>query len=556
MVRRRSTSKRWSLLAAGALSVAVVAAACGGGNSKASDTTTGDGEQSAGKPVSGGEVTYALEAENSGGWCLPEGQLAIAGIQVARTIYDTLTAPDENGDYKPFLAKSVEPNADFTQWTVTLRDGVKFQDGSPLNSTVIKNNLDAYRGKYPARKPLLFLFVLQNIESVDVVDNLTLTVTTKTPWPAFPAYLHSSGRLGMMAQAQLDDPATCDKNLIGTGPFKLKEWKVDDHLTAVKNPDYWNKDSSGNQLPYLDQITYRPIPDGDARVNALLAGEVNAMHTAGAENIDRLRTEKDNGKVALVESDKFAETNYVMLNASKPPFDNINARLAAAYALDRKSFNEVRNLGLMQVASGPFAEGSVGYLKDAGFPQYNLDKAKEYSAKYTAETGQPIEITVLSTPDPSTVKSAQFIQEQVQKAGIKVNLKTVEQAALISNALGSDWNAMAFRNHPGGAPDLQYVWWHGGSPVNFGKFNDPEMDKLLDAGRLESDTTKAASIYEDVNKRFGSQAWNLWLNWTIWDVASAPDVHGVMGPDLPDGSKPFPGLATGHPVSGMWVSKG
>ena len=72
----------------------------------------------------------------------------------------------------------------------------------------------------------------------------------------------------------------------------------------------------------------------------------------------------------------------------------------------------------------------------------------------------------------------------------------------------------------------------------------------------ESDTTKAASIYEDVNKRFGSQAWNLWLNWTIWDVASAPDVHGVMGPDLPDGSKPFPGLATGHPVSGMWISKG
>ena len=64
------------------------------------------------------------------------------------------------------------------------------------------------------------------------------------------------------------------------------------------------------------------------------------------------------------------------------------------------------------------------------------------------------------------------------------------------------------------------------------------------------------TIYENVNKRFGSQAWNLWLNWTIWDIASAPDVHGVYGPDFPGGEKPFPGLATGHPVSGMWVAKG
>jgi peptide/nickel transport system substrate-binding protein len=542
---------------AGALAVAVVAAACGGGSDDGGSggSGSGDGEGAAGTPVDGGSVTYGLEAENSGGWCLPEGQLAIAGIQVARTIYDTLTAPDENGDYQPFLAQSVEPNADFTQWTIKLREGVKFHDGSALNSTVVKNNLDAYRGAYPARKPLLFVFVLDNIKSVDVVDDLTLTVSTTTPWPAFAAYLHSSGRLGIMAQAQLDDPATCDTNLIGTGPFKLKEWKVNDHLTATKNPDYWGKDADGKQLPYLDEITYRPIPDGDARVNALLAGELNAMHTSTPENIDRLRTEKDNGKVGLVESDKFAEVSYVMFNASKPPFDNINARLAAAYAVDRDAFNQVRNLGLTKVASGPFAEGSVGYLEDAGFPEYDLDKAKEYAAKYEQETGKPLEITVLATPDPSTVKSAQFIQEQVQKAGFTVNLKTVEQAALINNALGSDWNAMAWRNHPGGAPDLQYVWWKGGSPVNFGKFKDPDMDALLDAGRAESDSAKAATIYQDVNKRFGEQVWNAWLNWTIWDVASAPDVHGVYGPDLPDGGKPFPGLATGHPVSGMWISQ-
>ena len=80
----------------------------------------------------------------------------------------------------------------------------------------------------------------------------------KSPWSSFPAYLYGSGRVGIMAQAQLDDTETCDTNLIGTGPFKLKEWKVNEKFVAEKNPDYWQKDADGNQLPYLDEIEFRP----------------------------------------------------------------------------------------------------------------------------------------------------------------------------------------------------------------------------------------------------------------------------------------------------------
>lgn len=544
-------------MAAGLIAVALVASACGGGSKgggTAGGGTTGAG--TTGKPVYGGQVTYGLEAENSGGWCLPEGQLAISGIQVARTIYDTLTMPDDKAQYKPYLAKSVTPNATFNEWTITLRPNVKFQDGSPLDATVVKNNLDAYRGKYPARKPLLFLFVFQNISAVDVVDPMTVKVTTATPWPSFPAYLFGSGRIGIMAQAQLDDPSTCDTKLIGTGPFKLKEWKQNDRFVAVRNPDYWQKDAAGNQLPYLDQITYKPIPDSGARVNALLAGELNAMHDSTPEDIQNLRTAKADGKIGLTESGAYAEVSYIMLNSSKAPFDNLNARLAAAYALDRNAFNTVRNLNITKIASGPFAPGEVGYLKDAGFPKYDLAKAKEYVAKYTQETGQELAFTAVATPDPATVKSAQFVQEQAQKAGMKVSIKTVEQAALINTALGNDWQAIAWRNHPGGNPDNQYVWWKSGSPVNFGKFNDPTMDGLLNAGRQEPDPVKATGIYENINRRFGSQVYNVWLNWTLWTVATATNVNGLYGPDLPDGGgKPFKGLAVGHPVLGMWVSK-
>lgn len=542
------------LLAALAVTVALFAAACGGGSESG-----GGGENDSGgtsgsdTPTVGGEVSYGLEAESSGGYCLPESQLAISGIQVARAIYDTLTVPDNQGNFTGYLAESVTPNADFTQWTLKVRPGITFHDGTPLDAQVVKNNLDAYRGTYPARGPLLFRFVFEPIQDVSVVDPSTVLITTKTPWPSLPGTLFSSGRVGMLAQAQLDDPSTCDRNLIGTGPFKLQEWKVNDSLTAVKNPNYWQKDANGVQLPYLDQITFRPYSDANARLNALSSGEVNMIHASGAEQIQDLRDQRDSGELELVESNEFAEVSYGMLNASKPPFNNKNCRLAAAYSLDRDAFNKVINLDLFTMASGPFGLGDIGYLEDAGYPEYDFEKAKQFAETCQQELGGPLEFTLVSTTDPGVVKAAQFIQEQAQKVGAKVNLRQVEQAALINTALGGDWQALSWRNHPGGNPDGQYNWWKTGSPVNFGKFSDPEIDRLLDAGRAEPSKEAATQIYEDINKRFGSEVYNIWLNWTQWDVASK-GVKGIYGPNNPDGSEPFPGLATGHPVLGLYTT--
>jgi peptide/nickel transport system substrate-binding protein len=549
---RHPSRRRPTALAALVLAASLVVAACGGGSD---DADGGEDTGGSSTPVRGGSVVYGIEAENSGGWCLPEAQLAISGIQVARAIYDTLTVPDEQANYQPYLAKSVTPNDDYTQWTITLREGITFHDGSELDATVVKNNIDAWRGAYPARSPLLFTFVYEPITDVQVVDPLTVQVTTATPWPAFPAYLFNDGRSGIMAQAQLDDPDTCDRNLIGTGPFKLKEWKVNDHLTAVRNPDYWQTDADGNQLPYLDSIEFRPIVDASARVNALLAEELDVIHESSAEEIDRLRIEEEQDKVALTASSDYTEVTYELFNVSKPPFDNLDARLAVVHSINREQLNAVRNLDLFEVASGPFAPGEIGYLEDTGFPSYDLEKAKDHLAKYEQTTGEPLEFTLVGTPDPGTVKLLQFLQEQMKNAGITANIRTVEQAALINTALGDDWDMIDWRNHPGGNPDGQYIWWKSGSPVNFGKFSDPEMDRLLDAGRAEPDKDEAASIYEDINKRFASQAYNLWLHWVEWNIATQPDVHGVYGPDLPDGGAPFKGLATGHPVHGLWIAQ-
>jgi peptide/nickel transport system substrate-binding protein len=572
--------RHWRRLVALLVPLAVIAAACGGGGGGGggdSSPTTGGGTATtaaAGKPQTGGKVVYAQEADDGGGLCLPEAQLDISGINYARTIYDTLTAPNDKGEYVPFLAETVTPNADFTSWVIKLRSGIKFHDGTDLDAQIVKDNLDAYRGAYmktgpdgtALRKPQLFVFVFGNIKDITVQDAQTLTIDTTVPWPALPAYLWSSNRLGIMARAQLDDPTNCAKNLIGTGPFVLKDWVVNDHFDATKNPNYWQKDADGVQLPYLDEIEFKPLPDGQQRINSVVSNTVQIEATSSALDIEQLRALADQKKVTLTESDKFAEVNYVMLNATKPPFDNIHARLALAYATDREQLNQVRAHDILTVASGPFAPGSVGYLEDAGFPAYDLDKAKSEVAAYKADTGQDLSFTLGGTAgDPEGVQTQEYLKGVWEEAGMSVDLNQIEQAQYINTAIARDFQAFGWRNHPGSDADTQYVWWHCDNgaaapaacdnPVNFGGFNDPAINTDLQNGRSDLDPATRVKDYESLNQEFSKQVWNLWTSWALWGIATTPNIHGIMGPNLPDGSPPFPGLATGNPMTTIWIEQ-
>ena len=110
--------------------------------------------------------------------------------------------------------------------------------------------------------------------------------------------------------------------------------------------------------------------------------------------------------------------------------------------------------------------------------------------EYEEETGQPLAFTYTTTNAQATIDQAQLIKEQAEAAGMSVEIVTVDQATQINTAISGDFQAIGWRNHPGGDPDPQYIWWKSGSPVNFGKFNDPEIDPLLDQGRT---TLEAAS---------------------------------------------------------------
>jgi peptide/nickel transport system substrate-binding protein len=557
------------------LAFTLLAAACASVSSGSSEPSGGDDDDAdAGPPQYGGSMTYGLEAETTNGWCLPEGQLAIAGIQVARSIYDTLTVPDANGEFQPFLAQSVTPNADYTEWTIRVRDDVTFHDGTPLDAQVVANNLSAYRGDYPGRSSLLFLFVLGDIvdtvpgdgrvDGITVQDELTLTVQTSRPWVSFPSFLYSSGRMGIMAQAQLDDAEHCDTNLIGTGPFELDDWQVNSHMRLTRNPDYWRTDEDGNQLPYLDEIEFRPIPEEGQRVNGLRSGELDAFHLSsitGSLIMDEMRALDEAEQVNLIEEPPdFMEVGFLMMNVAEPPFDDIRVREAVALALDGELSNEIFSKSIPQLANGPFAPGAMGYVEDSGFETNDPERARQLVQEYEEDTGEQVEFVISSGPTAELLKQIRYARNAFEDVGMTVRISTLEQSALIQTAIEGGYQMITFRNYPGFDPDNLYVWWYDANtnPVNFPNIADPEVDRLLDAGRTTADRAEREQIYEDLNRRLNEQHYFLWTTWAIWSIPMATELHGVVGARPVDESgasvtgQDYTGLAVGHDMALVW----
>ncbi|MBV8949562.1 MAG: ABC transporter substrate-binding protein, partial [Actinobacteria bacterium] len=422
-------------------------------------------------------------------------------------------------------------------------------DGELLDAAAVKMNLDAVKGGP------LGGFVLRNITQTTVVDPLTVSISMQVPWVQFPWVLFGTGRGAMAAPKQLNSP-NCARDLIGTGPFMLKgQWVPNDHLTVVRNPNYWRKDSAGRRLPYLDEIEFRPIIDPAARLNALKSGQVQMMLTDNSDITYQIRQAVKAGQLRSVENLRSAEIGYTMLRVDKPPFNDIVAREAVRSAGDRDELNQVVYHNIAIPTDTPFAPDVFSYLKEPVQPppHHDLNLARQLVAQYKAAHGGRFDVTLSSTNDPSVLKQAQVVASQWQKAGISVTLRSADQATLINQALGGDFQATLWRNHPGADPDTQYVWWHSGSPVNFGAINDPQIDHDLDVGRSSTDVAVRRAAYEDIQRVFATKLYNLWGFYARWVFATRPNVHGITGPDLPTGGKQ--GLiASVHPLVGLYLS--
>src|SRR5262249_26523288 len=153
------------------------------------------------------------------------------------------------------------------------------------------------------------------------------------------------------------------------------------------------------------------------------------------------------------------------------------------------------------------------------------------------ETGKPLAFTLNHTSDPDTTADAVLVQNMLQNVGIKVSLNPVaDQSTLINIAVGRKYDATLWRNHPGADDDTQYVCWHcGNNPpaacdnlVNFGAFNDTTINKDFDTARSSTDEAQRTSLYEAINKQFGTQLYNYWFQYALWTLAFKSSVHGAL----------------------------
>jgi peptide/nickel transport system substrate-binding protein len=541
-MRRRAV--RWASVGLAAL-LALLAAACDDSGGGAGTTSSGaEPTPPATTPIRGGSIAIGLYGENTSGWYLPETGCANYCAYVTNNLFDPLMRVGADGKPAPWLALSATPNADATVWTIKLRQGVKFHDGEPFNATAVKANMDA--GKAGSALTL----ALVPLKETKVIDEYTVELDT-TPWGALPYSMSAQGFM-MEAPAQI---AAKDKNHpIGTGPFKFQDSVPNEHLTLVRNENYWYKDpDSGDQLPYLDEVTFKPFLDSSAREAALRSGQVDVMQSANGQEIARF---KDDKGFQTVLQDKPAYTDHYLINQLVPGLDDVRVRLALAYCIDREALRDLRNAGLTPVANGPFPPGSLGYLEDNGYPKArDVEKGKRLIADYEREKGTLPSFTLGSNTDPVNVVTNQLVQAQWLECGIKTEISPIEQTQYLTAAfMGSSlFQIFQWANHAYSDTDGNYYFWHsslaapaGQLAFNAGRMIDPEIDRLLDLQRSSLDPAVRKQASQDLNRIMGSKAEAIWSVWLVAGNIARPDVHGLSDFKLEDGQAATPEFFPGY----------
>jgi peptide/nickel transport system substrate-binding protein len=529
--------------------VALVFAACGGDDDDdAEDPAPGEGTTTTAptaEPVRGGTLVYAVEADTASPWD-PRGMICAAACHstVGRTVFEPLVILGDDGQPHPYLLESFEANDDFTVWTLVVREGIKFHDGTDLNADAVAAHIEA------GRSSALLAAAVRPIQTVESDAAMTVTVTMSEPWPAFPVYLNSQiGYVPSPTWTAAVDAGTADVTApVGTGPFRFTEYESGDngHFSAERFEDYWRGDGpnsvTGEGLPYLDGIEVRFIPDGQARSEALLSGEIDMLQTANGVEITDLEAE-EGVNVTLLDNPFEVETGYILVNQSETDASgNTNflsderVRRALAHATNNEVISETRTAGRHPVANGPFPPGVIGHLDETGYPEFDLEAAQALIEEVEAELG-PVTIAFKTTNDPFNLTTAELIKEMWEEAGVEVTIDQIPQGEFINQALAGNFQAFTWRLHAGTDPDQQFVWWHSslteGLALNFGRIIDPEVDRLLGEIRTLTEPDERQAAAEELNRYFAERVFHLWNTWIFWGLAHQDNVFNVGGLTIP-----------------------
>jgi peptide/nickel transport system substrate-binding protein len=553
MIRQLMSRRALGALAAGL----VVAAACGGGGDEAGGSTDGAGaagegldalggdivvgpQEEEGEPTTGGSITVGLESETNS-YMPAIFQGSQAGYNVAYTFYDPLAIRNADGEVVPYLAESIEPNEDFTQWTVTLPEGVTFHDGTPLDAEAMKTVFDDFlmaEGTNTAGS------LGREVESVEVVDELTYRYNMRQPNSAWPDTLIGPAGWPFSPTAAAEAGDSFGDNPVGTGPFRFVSWQRDGDLVVERNDDYWQED-----LPYLDEITFRPIPDEETRATSLSSGDIDAAQSvrlssflARVASLPGVRVNMGLGNGA----------GNIIYNTTAPPVDDVRIRQALAYAVDQQALIEVvaGEAAVATEARTQYYWSDSPYYSDEvaeAWPEYDPERAQELYDEYVndpersdgKEPGEPVSFTYGCTNVPSLIEQATALQGFWEEIGFQVEVDPVEQSAHITEAVTGDYQAKCFRAGADIDP-LTTLDNSFGDPAaivtNLTDFTHPTIDQAIETLRTTDDLEQRQAAVEEAGLVLAEQQPIYWTGSDLTFIAHGEGVHGVASWTLPDGS--------------------
>jgi peptide/nickel transport system substrate-binding protein len=423
----------------------------------------------------------------------PQKTSAYFSFEVLENVFDTLVEPDANLEMRPALAASWDTSADQLVWTFHLRPGVRFHDGSPFSADDV-----VYSYRRIIDQKLAHADKLGSVTAVTALDSLTVRITLSHPTPNLLTNLGGFKGVAIVSRhnAESGDIA---RHPVGTGPFAFVSQKSGDSITLKANPTYW----AG--APKVPGVTFRFISEPSTALSALQAGEIDWTDSVPTQRVAQLRSD-DSITVATTPSNDYW---YLALNEARPPYNDVRVRQAIGYAIDRDAIVAATGYGTAVANQLAIPKGSPWYTP---YDRYHRDIGMAKSLLHYSGAA-PKSLDMLVTTDyPQTVTAAQIIADNLAPLGITVNIRTVDFATWLDEQNNGHFDMLMMGWLGNIDPDdFYYAQHHTGGSGNAQKFSNPQVDQLLDAGRVQTDRGARAGDYAKAATIVADQASYLFL---------------------------------------------
>lgn len=394
-------------------------------------------------------------------------------------VYNGLIWVDNILTPQPDLAESWTASDDLRTWTFNLKQGIKFQHGTPFTADDVvytfERILDPDLGS-PLRSVIGFVTRLEK------VDDYTLNFHLNIPSADLDTILGA-------AQARIVPHDRTSQQLAeeasGTGPFKLVEYVPGDHSTLERNEGYWQEG-----LPYLDKVRHVYIPEEATQIAALTGGSIDVMWQLGFENIPTIEENPDL-RVGEARSGLYQP---IVMRVSEEPFTDNRVRLALKYCVDRPGVRQVVSQGRGDLGNDHPIPPINPFWADIPNRQQSMENAKELLADAGYADG--LDLTLHTSPvRPGLVEQAVAFQEMAKPAGVNVKIERVPPDVYWSEywmkvpLCMSNWNVRAT------ADETLSTTYHSEATWNESDFKNPELDRLIETAREEKDQEKRKELY-------------------------------------------------------------